>query len=144
MSSRLKRASPLLLGLLLSGCAANNAINGRVVDRNGRPLDRVIVSLEPGNVELLTDSSGTFRIDYLRDGGGRRVRLQRRTSYEVELLKPGYHVGHSRFDYSRGELVLDAMTLTEDSLDLAPGETSLDPALYPDRSTSEGSTYEGE
>ena len=41
--------------------------NPACLDRNGKALARVNVKLEPGNVEFITDDSGTFTIDYLRD-----------------------------------------------------------------------------
>ena len=41
----------------------------------GEPLPRAVVSLVPGNVELVTDRDGRFVIDYLRDQSGERVKL---------------------------------------------------------------------
>jgi hypothetical protein len=52
------------------GCAQHHAITGAVIDRNGEPLDRVIVSVAPGNVEILSDEHGSFVVDYLRVDSG--------------------------------------------------------------------------
>lgn len=139
---------PLLLALLIaiggSGCANKRAIQGTVIDRNGLPMDRVIISLDPGNVELITDSTGSFRIDYLRDEKGERVKLDRKTDYALEVFRTGYHVGRSSFYFKKGELVLEPITLKEDTIILRASEDDIDPARFPDRTHSSGSNYEGE
>ena len=85
----------------LSGCGPH-IINGAVIDRNGFPVERAIVSLSPGNVEIVTDSHGEFSIDYLRDDMGERIRLDWRNDYEVEVFKAGYHELREKFYYKWG------------------------------------------
>lgn len=133
----------LLATLLVAGCAKHQ-ISGQVVDRNGKPLDRVVVSLDPGGVELVTDAEGAFLIDYLRDERGQRMRLDRKANYSLQLLKPGYNKQKLDFYYKRGELALETVTLDEDTIRVAPGPEDIDPARFKDRTQSEGSTYEGE
>lgn len=134
----------LLVTLTLASGCATHAIEGAVLDRNGQPLDRVIITLKPGNVQLVTDSTGTFMIDYLRDDSGERTKLEKHTQYEIEAFKVGYHIETSRIDYKRGELVMEPLTLKEDTIRVEGSQMDLDPALYPDRSHSSGATYEGE
>lgn len=129
---------------LLLGCAGKRAIHGQVVDRNGEPMDRVVVSLEPGNIELVTDSDGRFVIDYLRNDDGERKNLSTRQAYTLEAFRAGYHVEGITFDYARGALVLDPLTLTEDTIRIGPSEADIDPDRFPDQTGSAGSTYEGE
>lgn len=134
-----------LLGAgLAPGCATRQAILGKVIDRNGDPIDRVIVSLDPGDVELITDSDGTFAIDYMRDDKGNRVRLERRRDYSVELFRLGYHVGETTVSYKRGQLTLDPITLTEDTVRMDAPAVELDPGQFRDRTQGTGATYEGE
>ena len=140
----MRPSSPLLLAVLLSACAPKKAILGSVQDRNGHPVPRAIVSLDPGNVELVTNSEGTFTIDYQRDPEGRRLPLESRTNYTVTVLKPGYHENAQKIYYKRGTLAMDTITLTEDTIEVGASEGDLDPAHHQDRSQSEGSAYEGE
>lgn len=136
-------ATVLAAALLGSGCA-HHVIHGSVIDRNGEPLERVVVTLQPGNVQLVTNQDGTFSIDYLRDEDGERVKLQRRTEYEVEAFRTGYHIAQTSFDYKRGELFLEPIALKEDTIRVDGSETDIDPDQYRDRSHSSGATYEGE
>lgn len=129
---------------LLLSCAGKRAIHGQIVDRNGEPMDRVVVSLEPGNIELVTDSEGRFVIDYLRDDAGDRKNLSARQEYTLEAFRAGYHVEDLTFQYTRGALELEPVTLTEDTIRLAPSEADIDPERFPDQTGSAGSTYEGE
>lgn len=138
------RVLPVAAALLLMGCATHHAIIGTVVDRNGEPMDRVIVSLEPGGVETITDSEGSFVIDYLRDPSGERTKLQRRTDYTIEAFRTGYNVARTDFYFKRGELVLDPITMVEDTIRVDMGDEPLDPEAFPDRTQSTGATYEGE
>ncbi|MDP6932975.1 MAG: carboxypeptidase-like regulatory domain-containing protein [Myxococcota bacterium] len=133
----------LLLGFTTS-CAFHHSIQGTVLDRNGEPVERVIVSLDPGGVELVTDEQGNFLVDYLRDSEGNRVKLARRTDYTVEAFKVGYHLTSQNFYYKRGELTLEILTLNEDTIRIDPSDVDFDPASYPDRTHSAGSSYEGE
>jgi hypothetical protein len=107
-------------------------------------MDRVVVSLQPGNVELVTDSEGHFTIDYLRDDAGERVKLEKKQSYDIELFRPGYHISESRIDYKKGEHLLAPLTMTEDTIEVRPSDANIDPEQHPDRTHSAGSNYEGE
>jgi hypothetical protein len=129
---------------LLLGCASRRAIHGQVLDRNGAPVDRVIVTLAPGNIELVTDSEGRFVIDYLRDDDGDRVKLSARQDYTLEAFRVGYHVSDVAFHYARGAHALEPLTLTEETIRVSPSEADIDPDRYPDRTHSSGSAYEGE
>ncbi len=130
--------------LASSGCTRHHAIYGTVLDRNGEPLERVVVGLSPGNVELVTDEYGRFTIDYLRDETGARTKLARRSDYEVSLFKPGFHNASTTFYFKRGELLLDPLNMTEDTIRVEAGEENIDPGLYPDRAQNNGAAYEGE
>lgn len=134
----------LSIALFLNGCAGKHAITGAVVDRNGKPVPRAIVSLEPGGVEMITDREGGFVIDYLRDPEGRRIPLARRTTYTLEVLKPGFHTASQTVAFRRGQLMLEELTLLEDTIEVGASEGDLDPGRYRDRAHSDGSNYEGE
>ena len=140
----LARTSLLLAGALLAACNPHHAINGSIVDRNGEPLERVVVGLEPGNVELVTDENGRFTIDYLRNETGERVRLTRRTEYQLSAFKPGFHDASTSLYFKRGELYVEPLTMTEDTIRVEAGSENLDPGLYPDRAQNNGAAYEGE
>lgn len=133
-----------ILTLALVGCTSNRHITGQVIDRNGEPMDRVVVSLAPGNVELVTDSAGRFTIDYLRDETGERTKLDKRQDYAIELFRPGYHISESRLYYKKGELLLEPLTLTEDTIEIRQSNANIDPDQHPDRTHSSGTNYEGE
>jgi hypothetical protein len=138
---------PWLLLLALPwapACASKRLISGQVVDRNGQPMDRVIISLDPGGVELVTDSAGAFTIDYLRDAEGERVKLDKKTDYTLEAFRTGYHVERLDFYFKRGELLLEPVTMKEDTIQLRPSQDVIDPDRFPDRTHSAGSNYEGE
>ncbi len=134
----------LLLAAPLTGCAGKHVISGTVIDRNGQPVPRAIVSLEPGGVEMITDREGGFTIDYLRDPEGRRIPLARRTEYTLGVLKPGFHAVSEQVEFKRGTLTLSPLTLLEDTIEVGPSEGDLDPGRYRDRAHSDGSNYEGE
>lgn len=134
----------LLLLLLLGGCATKRQISGQIVDRNGEGLARVNVRLEPGNVEIITDDEGRFLLDYLRDEEGNRVKLKKRTTYTVELFKVGFHEEKQELAYTRGELVVEPITLTEETVRVSNSSDDIDPARFTDRAQSSGGSYEGE
>lgn len=136
--------SLVLVGLASDARASGQGIGGRVVDRNGEPVSRAIVSLEPGNVELVTDRDGRFQIDYLRDASGERVRLERKTDYTLEVFKAGYHAFTAPVAYRRGTLEVETVTMIEESIDVKDMPENLDPALYSARTQSSGANYEGE
>lgn len=141
-----RHATPLALGLalaLLTGCAARR-ISGQVVDRNGDPVSGAVVSIAPGDVEVVTDGEGVWSIDYLRDAAGERVRLSPRTSYAIEVFRVGFHVVSSKFDYKNGEVAVETVTLVEDTIRVGAPEDDLDPSRYERPSQATGATYEGE
>jgi len=124
--------------------AGHKFIQGVVKDRNGDPIDRAVVSLKPGNVQLVTDREGRFLVDYLRDDDGERTKLAKKTDYTIEVFKPGYHIQSLKFYYKKGELDLKPFTLVEDTIKIEDEGENLDPALYSDRTTNSGATYEGQ
>ncbi len=131
--------------LLLLACNTHHAVMGTVTDRNGDPLDRVIIKLDPGNVQLVTDQNGYYEIDYLRDDeSGERVKFGKRTLYEVEVFKPGFHVESMSVEYKRGELILEPIVLKEDTIRVVGSDADIDPASMPQPTESEGASYQGE
>jgi hypothetical protein len=136
----------VLTTLLLSApaLAGRHFIEGQVVDRNGDPVDRAVVSLSPGFVELVTDRDGRFLIDYLRNEDGSRTKMGKRTLYTLEIYKPGFHLQTLQIDYRKGPLVMDASVLVEETIELREDDTPLDPGLYSDRADSTGVSYEGQ
>ncbi|NOY26152.1 MAG: hypothetical protein GXP62_09800 [Oligoflexia bacterium] len=128
----------------VTGCGGKRIIHGQILSRNGDPMDRVIVSLDPGGVELITDEQGAFAIDYLRDDEGERVKLDKKTDYTLEAFRTGYHIERMNFYFKRGELFLDPLTMKEDTIRLRASDDDIDPERFPDRTNSSGSNYEGE
>jgi hypothetical protein len=143
-------ASALIAGLALCTAATAHAegarhyITGVVIDRNGEPISRAIVSLSPGSVELVTDADGRFVIDYLRDDAGERTRLAKRTDYALDVWKPGFHAEARSFYYKKGAIQLDDIVVVQDSIAIDGDGQDLDPTLYDDRAQSDGATYEGQ
>jgi hypothetical protein len=137
---------PLAAGIVISTLAAcgPHIINGAVIDRNGFPVERAIVSLSPGNVEIVTDSQGEFSIDYLRDEMGERIRLDWRNDYEVEVFKAGYHVLRQTFYYKWGEHALEPIIIAEDTIRVTGSDAVYDPSEHGDRTHSAGQSLEGE
>jgi len=138
--------SPIAWGAVaaaLSGCGPH-IINGAVIDRNGFPVERAIVSLSPGNVEIVTDSHGEFSIDYLRDEMGERIRLDWRNDYEVEVFKAGYHVLRETFYYKWGEHILEPLIVAEETIRVTGSDAAYDPSEHGDRTHSAGQSLEGE
>jgi hypothetical protein len=123
---------------------AKNAIAGQVVDRNGKPVERVIVTLEPGNIQLVTDAEGRFLIDYVRDDAGERRKLTRKVDYVLEAFKTGFHVEGREFFYKRGLVEMETITLREDTLQILDDGADLDPTLLGDPTQATGATYEGQ
>ncbi len=134
------------LGLLAPGTAwaAKHAIVGTLLDRNGDPVERVNVTLSPGNVEIITDETGKFLIDYLRDEEGNRTRLQKRTEYTVTFFKVGFHEEKVTFLYKRGEHALEPVTLKQETIKVDPSADNIDPAGVTNRQQDAGGSYEGE
>lgn len=133
--------------------AGRSSIAGEILDRNGAPVSRAVVSLAPlpgdrpeppAAVELVTDREGRFLVDYLRDDGGGRVRLRKKVDYTLEVFKPGYHVYTARLTYRKGELRVDPVTMIEETLEVSDFPENLDPALYGHPTQASGATYEGQ
>ena len=146
-ANALRRGAALtvLLGALAgTPPARGGSIGGTVLDRNGEAVGRANVRLVPGNVETVTDDNGRFRFEYLRDDEGNRVHLARRTEYQVEVFKVGFHEEKVQADFKRGELDLEPITLSEDTIKLENSNANLDVATLPDRNQSAGGSYEGE
>lgn len=146
MTRRLFASAALLAALAFPSpaWAGKHSISGTVVDRNGEPVERVNVALSPGNVEIITDETGRFLIDYLRDDEGNRVKLQKRTEYTVTFFKVGFHEQKQTFAYKRGELVLETVTLEEETIKVDPSRDNIDPAALTNRQQETGGSYEGE
>ena len=140
----MKRALLLLLLLPSVALAGRNSISGRVLDRNGNPVERAIITLAPGNVELITDADGRFFIDYLRDPAGERVKLAKKANYALEIFKPGFHTESAQFYYKKGAFIVEDKVLSEDSIVVQDDGTALDPSLFSDSTQSSGATYEGQ
>lgn len=124
--------------------AGKHFITGTVTDRNGAPVERVNVTLAPGNVEIITDETGKFTIDYLRDEEGNRTKLAKRTDYTVSFFKVGFHEEKVSFTYKRGAFAIEPVTLKEDTIKVNASSDNIDPAASPDRQQSSGGSYEGE
>jgi hypothetical protein len=130
--------------LVATASGAKHSISGRVVDRNGEPMSRAVVSLSPGNVELVTDRDGRFLVDYLRDEAGERVRMARKTEYALTVFKPGFHDFAVAIPYRRGPLEIEQVTMIEETIAVDDFPENLDPALYSRPAQSAGATYEGQ
>jgi len=115
-----------------------------VVDRDGAPVDRALISLAPGGVEMITDSEGRFMIDYMRDEAGERAKLGKKTEYTIEAFRTGYHIESARVYFKKGELIIEPITLTPDTVRVAASEENLDPASYEQSTQATGAAYEGE
>ncbi|MBT3220639.1 MAG: carboxypeptidase regulatory-like domain-containing protein [Proteobacteria bacterium] len=136
-----------LVGSLLltpPALAGRHYIMGNVQDRNGEPIDRAIITLQPGNVQLVTDREGRFLIDYLRDEEGQRVRLSKKTTYTLEVFKPGFHISSTDFYFKAGSLEVEPITVVEETIQIADDGQDLDPDLYQDATHSAGANYEGQ
>jgi len=138
-------AACLLLLCSSAGCAARHNISGTVIDRNGEPMDRVIVALAPGNVEILTDNEGRFAIDYVRTEDGSRARLKRRSDYTLTFFRTGFQDTKEALYYKRGAHECGTIQMLEDTIEVSEPAAPLDPSrLHAEPSASGGATYEGE
>ena len=109
-----------------SPARAANLIQGTVVDRNGAPLSKALVELSPGNVELVTDRSGAWQIDYLRDADGERIKLGKKTTYELKILKAGYHAHTVSVPYRRGPFVVEPVVMVPITIEVDDIPANLD------------------
>lgn len=130
--------------LFTTACLAKHQITGQILDRNGKPLPRAVVSLTPGNVSMVTDTQGNFVIDYLRDEGGDRTRLSTRTEYTFEVAKVGFHTFKQPLVYKRGSFMVEPVMMIEHTIDITDLPENLDPGLYTSPTQSAGATYEGQ
>lgn len=133
-----------MLSLAPPAFAGRHSIAGQVLDRNGQPVERAIITLSPGNVQLVTDAEGRFLIDYVRDDAGERAKLLKKTDYTVEVFKPGYHIEKISFFYKRGPVAVDPIELTEETIKVDDDGANIDPGLFTDRTHGSGATYEGQ
>jgi len=134
------------------GCslAGKSAIVGTVVDRNGDPVPRAVVSVDVTtrkdttfNVALMTDRRGTFRIDYLRpEGASREIKLPRKADYGIEVFKPGYHPHDTDMFFRKGEVTVGPITLVEETIAVQDLPENLDPGAHREAATSTGATFE--
>ncbi len=149
MTRLFQHISPVLLAVAALSAAspafaARNRLSGQVLDRNGEAIERAVVTLDPGNVQLVTDGDGRFTIDYLRDDGGERSRLLKKTKYTFDVYKPGFHTFTLSIYYKKGEVMLEPVTLAEDTVDIQDIPANLDPGAYGDPTHSAGANYEGQ
>lgn len=138
----------VLLGALLAtgisspAIAGKHHITGQILDRNGQPVPRAVVSLVPGNVSLVTDREGRFSISYLREDNGKRTRLAKKRDYDLEVLKVGFHDHAEAITYKRGVLEVESIQLKEESLRVTDDLANL--AQSHGNPTGSGHTVEGE
>ena len=144
MNIRLLIATLILSLSLSSQALAKNTIAGIVADRNGLPIARTLITIAPGNMQIITDEEGRFLLDYLRDEQGKRTKLKKKTNYSIEAFKVGYHIERKTFFYKRGEVALDAIMLIEDTIEVDDDGRMIDPTLYAKPTQSTGANYEGE
>lgn len=150
----MRLSSLTLAGLALLVAAPASAgkhyIAGRIIDRNGDPIDQAVVTLTPkdedaaANVQLVTDREGRYLVDYLRDDEGERTKLSKRVDYVLEVFKPGFHTRELDFYYKKGELQVDTLMMTEDTIEVHADDAELDPQAYDQSTQSSGATYEGQ
>ena len=137
---------PILFLFISSGTAmaGKHSISGLVVDRNGKPIDQAIVSLTPGNVEMITNREGEFVVEYLRDDEGNRLKLSKKLHYNLEIFKVGFHVETRRFFYKRGEAVVETIRMVEDTIQIHNDDANLSESLDTNPTHSAGANYEGQ
>lgn len=140
----------LLASSLVAPAAwAGNFIAGQVLDRNGDPVVRAQVKLQPDNEEkgtflMVTDSDGRFVIDYLRDSEGDRTKLAKKTNYELEVFKAGFHIETRQFFYKRGPVEMEEITLTEDTVRIDDVKINIAGSLERKGDQESGHSYEGQ
>lgn len=140
----LRRLASLALLLGSHAAYAKAAIHGTVTDRNGEPMSHVNVRVSPGNLEIVTDDDGAFTVDYLRDEAGERTHLARRTTYTFEMYKLGFQLAKADLEYKSGEVQLEPVTLSPDTITVRASATDMDPANGTETDPQGGGSYEGE
>ncbi|MFT6145418.1 MAG: hypothetical protein ACJAZO_000306 [Myxococcota bacterium] len=135
----------LLVGCLaLAACGGKRIITGVVTDASGQPLDRAIVRLEPGNIEMVTDREGQFTIEYLRTEDASRTGIGKRQTYILDVFKPGFSIEQREFYYKAGALSVGAIPLTVEVLRVQDDGENLVPSLQAEPTNTGGATYEGQ
>ena len=128
----------LALGLVLSACGATPvAINGRVVDQNGTPVDKAEVFTEPDTDIVLTNRRGFFSLRQTINDQG-----------EIEPIAPGVYVVKVKkfgFDDLSVEEKIEAGPNRVEDLAMEPRspdivETAPEPTEGPERAPDEAST----
>ena len=74
-----------------SGCAHRRAISGQVIDRNGQPMDRVLIRLDPGNVRsspILRVSIASTTFGMTEATGFPLIGNE----YRIEAFRLGFHI----------------------------------------------------
>lgn len=147
----ISRTAIAALALLIAtpALASKHFITGQVVDRNGQPVDKALITLRPDtdkdlDVQLVTDREGRFLVDYLRNAEGERTRLARRVDYDIEIFKPGYHTQTTRVSYRKRDMEIPRVTLVEDTIVVRDDDEVIDPEAYDQRTHSSGASYEGQ
>jgi len=136
--------------LVASAMAGKSVIVGTVVDRNGDPVPRAVVAVDVTTkarqtlgVALMTDRSGKYRIEYLRvDGEERTMKLPKKSAYAIEVFKPGYHQRQADVYLRSGKLVVDPITLVEETIAVQDLPENLDPGTQSESAPSTGATFE--
>lgn len=102
--SDLPRVRPAVLALLLSGCGVG-AIDGTVVDADGKPIEGATVSAMPAT-QATTDADGNVTVD----GTGRicQGRTDATGTFSLECLPNTYDVVVSAEGYTSEELRVEA------------------------------------
>jgi hypothetical protein len=107
---------------------------------HGGGSERRLVALNPGNVELVTDRSGAFQIDYLRDTQGERVKLEKKTTYELKILKAGYHAHTISVPYRHGPFLVEPVVMVPITIEVDDIRENLDKTVP---TSGNGVTLEG-
>ena len=131
------------LALTLTGCG-KRLISGIVTDPAGQPLDRAIIRLQPGNVELVTNREGQFAIDYHRTEDADRTGIDARQTYILDVFKPGFGIEQLEFFYKNGEYSVGTIALTPEVLQVQDDGENLVPSLRAETTQIGGATYEGQ
>ena len=93
---------------------------------------------------MVTDREGRFLIQYLRDEDGKRLKLAKRSDYEIEAYKVGFHTESRAFFYKRGEIKLVSIQLTEDTILIHDDGADLSETFENKPTHSAGANYEGQ
>ena len=95
-------------------------------------MDEVLIRLDPGNVEVITDSKASTESTIYGMNGGTESQSIEKFEYRLEAFRLGFHIHETAVFYKRGELNVSPVTLTEDTIRIQPNQLSID-LPYPDR-----------